>query len=1839
MISIAGYTITSQIHEGSRSLVYRGRWDAENQPVILKTLNQEYPTPEEIARFKREYEITSHLKADEVIEVYALESYKSTPVMVMEDFNGVPLSQILSSRKFNLAEFLTLAIRISTIIGKIHQQHVVHKDINPSNLVWNQKSDQLKMIDFGIAARFSPHYKDIPGPNVLEGTLAYISPEQTGRMNRGSDQRTDLYSLGVTLYEILLGFLPFRTTDAMELIHCHLAKTPQAPHFLDKAIPEPVSDIVMKLLAKPADERYQSVSGLLSDLKKCQEQLHFTGQVHYVAIGQDDVADSFHIPRTVYGRHQEIEQLLTAFNQVQQGGKTLMLVSGYSGIGKTTLVHEIQAPIIEQDGYFISGSFERFKTTVPYSALFQAFQMLIQHIRAEGGAVLQAWKEKLLPVLGKHGQILIDVMPQLEAIIGKQPNAPVLSPTESRRRLKSLLHHFVQVLGTPEHPLVVFLDNVQWADTASVQFLREMLPLPATRSLMIICAYRDHEVQSDHPFRLMLEKLPGEPSDAVQKIELAPLSLVDLRHWLADTLHNNKETLIPFAKLVLEKTGGNPFAVKEFLKSIHKEGLLTFDGRRGRWQWNLEQIQGMSMTDNVVEFMTANIQKLPPEMQKMLQYAACIGNQFDLHTLAAVMKKTEAKTASDLEVIVQEGFVLPEDESYQYIKFFNAVELKEFASHVLYNFAHNRFQEAVLQLLPLTTQEQLHLTIGRHLLRSRFYAQADADGLVEIVAHLNRGAHLIETDEEKYKLIHLNLLAGKHAKSAADLASALRYLTQAMSLLSSESWQTEYSLTFDVYHERAELEHTSGNFAQAEKFLHQLIHHARTPREKAAGHPLLILQYTLTARYHDAIEAGRAALALLHVPLPEKHIEVVLEQKQAELERQLEGKTFASLLKQPMMSDPEKQIAMKILDALLPAAFQFDPILCHTVCVIMLLVSLHDGHTAESASGYAHYGVLLSSQRHACQHGYEFGEFATTLSKHFGSTAQVCKTTFVLASSLTCWVKPLQETHRFEHIVYQNAVASGELQFAGFALVHRIVHLFYEGTHLAQLLESIPECLDFSDNTYNQAAIDVITGCHLLVNNLCGHTADKTTFALNDLSEKQYLSDCRAHHSAIALGLYLIMKAQVLYLYDVPEQALQCLEEARQWLPFFSSFIVNAAYHFYQSLCLIMLYPSQDEAQQQATLERLADNQQQLQRWAGQCPENFQPLFLLVQAEHARLTDDDAFHIMQLYQQALEMAKTQEFLQYIALTHELAARFYREQGFDEFADIHLREAYRAYSAWGSTHKAAALRRRYPKLLRKMTKSLHKSGTMPATSHSTSILLNKEAGGLSILDLNTVIKASQAISGEIVLENLLKQMMKLVIENAGAQKGWLILKRDDQWVVEAEGTVDSDSVDVLRSIPVGAARTVQQVSPVPSTIIHYVIRTGEAVVLSHAVQEGKFTYDPYIVKHCVKSVLCAPLMKQGALNGIIYLENNLTTGAFAEDRLVVLKMLSAQMVVSLENALLYKKLDESLNDQIALSNKQIELINAYSRFVPREFLSLLEKKSITEVQLGDQVEKEITVMFSDIRGFTHISEQMTPQENFNFINSLLRQMGPIIHEYHGFIDKYIGDGIMALFPTNADDAVQCAIAMLKQLKEYNHGRNRAGYPPVQLGIGLNTGLLMLGTVGDQHRMDGTVISDAVNLASRIETMTKTYGVSLLISETTYFELDNPADYGIRIIDQVQAKGKAEPVTVFEVFNADPPDIVDSKLKTLVLFRQGFKLYHRTKFAEAHALFNDVVEEANSEEKHKYISEAKVLFEEILHVNPHDKVARIYLQRCEQILKYGVLDEWANVWAWVETLKKT
>jgi predicted ATPase/class 3 adenylate cyclase/GAF domain-containing protein/tRNA A-37 threonylcarbamoyl transferase component Bud32 len=1834
MISISGCEITAKLYESAHTAVYRGYRNKDNKPVILKVLNSEYPSPEEIAHFKREYELTRNLNVDGVIETYGLEIYGHSLVMFLEDFGGESLPKILASRKLRLNEFLQLAIRITGTLGNIHQTQIIHKDINPSNIVWNPATDQIKIIDFGISTELSYEHPTIVALGRLEGTLAYMSPEQTGRMNREMDYRTDFYSLGVTFYEILLGFLPFQTIDTIELIHCHLAKTPKSPHALNHNIPKPVSEIVMKLMAKNAEDRYQSARGLQSDLQKCLDQLKFTGHIQFVAIGQDDVSDRFQLPQKLYGRTEQYKTLLDAYDRIHQGHRELILVSGAAGIGKSALVHEIHKPIVEKNGYFVSGKFDQVKQDIPYAPLLQALQALIQQILTGNEAQIALWNEKLLPALGTNGQVVIDIIPEVELIIGKQPPAPKLPPVESQNRLHLILQHFVQVFATPEHPLVLFLDDLQWADTACLKLLHLLMTSMDNQYLLIVGAYRDDEVSPTHPFLVTLNDLE-QTGITVQHISLAPLSIADLNQFLADTFRCDQEYTFSLAKLVFEKTYGNPFSVKEFLRSLYKEELLRFNGPSGQWQWNPEQIQGMVLTENAARFMTAKIQKLPENTQHLLQFAACIGNRFDLHTLALAQEKTEAVMAAELDVAIQEGLILPADDTYQYIQYLNAAELKEFASQVIYDFVHNRVREAADALTPQTQRAEFHLKIGRHLLHCDIHKKARAENMTEIVNHLNAGIHLLEATAERIELAKLNLIVGKRAKAVTAYSPSLKYLTTGIALLGKNGWQDQYQLAFELHKERAEVEYLCGNFEQSEKLIGLTLNKAKTDIEKAEIYNLRIRQCNLRAQYKEAIQAGRIALRLLGIHLPEEDLQTALEGEIAEVKELLRAKTIAALIHEPEVTIPEGKIAIQVLDKLILSTFQSNRDLYRVIVAKIVNLSLKYGHASEEAYGYSQYGALLGSVWGYYKAGYEFGLLAVKLGERFNNPAQKCKALCSLAGDLISWVRHVKYTHSVENEAYQAGLYAGEVQFAGFALMHKVMNWFYEGATLEQILAQIPKFLSFSQRTQNHVAVDVLSGCLLVIQNLCGLTSAKDSFDTDSTNEAQYLTSCQMHQSSMALCVYHIMKAQVLYLYEAPDEALRWALQAQQDLDAISSFIAKTEQNFYYSLSLAALIPTASEDDREQYWEQLRNNQKQMKIWADNCPENFLHKYLMIQAEEARLTNNP-FAAMQLYNQAIQSAKDHGFIQNEALVHELATRFYLENGFEEFAGLHLKKAHGNYTLWGATRKVKDLEEKYSQLFAAISPGSPLYGPHQATHTSTKMALPTTEKGLSILDLHTVMKASQAISGEIVLAELLKHMMKIVIENAGAQKGWLILEKQGVWGIEAEGSVDSKDVKVLQSRPISSEGTIYE-SPLPTSIIQYVVRTREPVVLNDAAQEGNFTHDPHITKHHTKSVLCTPLIKQGKLIGILYLENNLATGTFTSNRLEVLNMLSSQMAISIENATLYTHLEEALTHQIELSNNQVELTQAYSRFVPSEFLSLLEKKSITDVQLGDQIEKEITVMFSDIRGFTSLSENMTPQENFNFLNSYLSQVSPVIHKHQGFIDKYIGDSIMALFPTNADDAVQASIDMLKMLVKYNQGRKRAGYWPIRIGIGLNTGDLMLGTVGYQDRMDGTVISDAVNLASRIEGMTKVYGVSLLISETTYFQLEDTSKYAIRIIDQVQAKGKSEPVTVFEVFDGDPPHVVERKLQTLMLFKQGFKLYHQTKFAAASLLFDEVLHISPNEQMEQ-ITEAQALFSEILHVNPYDKVAKIYLQRCTNILKYGVSEEWKGVWAWIEALKK-
>jgi serine/threonine protein kinase len=768
MISLPQVAVTTKIYESANSLVYRGIREGDRNPVVLKVLKEDYPSPAELTRYKQEYEITRSLNIDGVVKAYSLQDYQRTLVIILEDFGGESLTKLVNELEAEssmpLAKFLCLAIAITEILGRIHATNVIHKDINPGNIVFNPETGIVKIIDFGISTQLTRTNPTFKNPNVLEGTLAYMSPEQTGRMNRTLDYRTDFYSLGVTFYELLTGQLPFTTTDILELVHCHLAKQPIPPHQVKADIPPVVSGIIMKLMAKNAEQRYQSAWGLKADLEECLRQLETTGEIATFGLGSQDISDKFQIPQKLYGREAEVETLLTAFERIATGeakGAELMLVAGYSGIGKSALIQEIYKPITEKRGYFLTGKFDQLQRNIPYSAVVSAFAGLVRQLLSEPEHQLQQWRNKLLTALGTNGQIIINVIPEVELIIGKQPPVPEVGATEALNRFNRVFQKFIRVFCSKEHPLVIFLDDLQWADSATLKLIELMMTDADTRYLFVIGAYRDNEVNRSHPLIMMLEGLTKEGA-TISRITLTPLGLGVIAQLIADTLCSEISTVKPLAELVVHKTGGNPFFVNEFLKTLYTENLLFFDFEHLSWGWDIAEIESKNITDNVVELMLGKLKRLPHATQQVLKLAACIGAEFDLNTLSIISKKTPEEVFTELVVAAQSGLILAKS------------ELDEQLLVQDYKFLHDRVQQAAYALIDESQKQVVHLQIGRNLLEKTLPERL-SERLFEIVDHLNHGIELLTEQPERDEIARLNLIAAQKAKAALAYSMAQKY--------------------------------------------------------------------------------------------------------------------------------------------------------------------------------------------------------------------------------------------------------------------------------------------------------------------------------------------------------------------------------------------------------------------------------------------------------------------------------------------------------------------------------------------------------------------------------------------------------------------------------------------------------------------------------------------------------------------------------------------------------------------------------------------------------------------------------------------------------------------------------------------------------------------------------------------------------------------------------------------------------------------------------------------------------------------------------------------------------
>ncbi|MGB3507961.1 MAG: serine/threonine-protein kinase PknK, partial [Microcoleaceae cyanobacterium] len=1170
-INIPGYQVSEQLYNGSRTLVYRGYRQSNQLPVVIKLLKNPYPNFNELVQFRNQYTITKNLDSPLIIQTYSLEIYQNGYALVMEDFGGISLQEWVKKKekKLSLMDFLEVGITLCNALEILCRQRIIHKDIKPSNILINPETKEIKLIDFSIASLLPKETQTLLNPNILEGTLAYISPEQTGRMNRGIDYRTDFYSLGVTFYELLTGELPFKSNDPMELVHCHIAKIPPLVNEINSEIPSVLSEIVEKLMAKNAEDRYQSALGLKYDLEKCLTQLQENNQIEYFKIGRRDVSDRFIIPDKLYGRENEIDTLLQAFERVSnstEGRAEIMLVAGFSGIGKTAVVNEVHKPIVRQRGYFLKGKFDQFQRNIPFSAFVQAFRYLIGQLLTETEAQIQQWKNKILSAVGENGQVIVEVIPELEKVIGTQPAVPELSGTAAQNRFNLLFQKFTKVFTSVEHPLVIFLDDLQWADSASLKLIK--LLITETKYLFLIGAYRDNEVSPAHPLILTLNEIE-KTQVTIETITLAPLNQIQINNLVADTLKCTEKSALPLSQLVFQKTQGNPFFATQFLKALHQDKLIQFNFDLGCWECEITQVIQQAVTDNVVSFMAFQLQKLPPSTQHILQLAACIGNQFDLATLAIISQHSEIETAADLWKALQEGLILPTGNIY---KFYLGQETQAItqtnSQTVRYKFLHDRVQQAAYFLIPEESKKTTHYQIGKQLLKNTSKSQ-QTERIFEIVNQLNYGKELITEQKEQDELAQLNLIACRKARSATAYQAGREYANTALSILGENSWQRQYEMSLALHELAAELAFLCGDFEAMEQFIETVIAKAYTLLEKVNVYRIRIQANASQNKLTEAIAIGRNLLQQLGAILPEIVAEKDIQTAIAEIDPLIGDREIEDLVYLPQMKDLEKIAIVEIANSLMAAASISGSPLFPLLVALSVKLSIQYGNTSASAMAYAGYGIIASNMTQDVNTGVKFGQLAVRVVSKFDVKAAKPEVSIVEGLFTLHRKFHLRETLGLLQEGYTTALEVGNLEFAGRNVYAFCLNSFWCGRTLATLEE---ETRAYCNEFVQLNQLITANYCRIYwqsILNLLGVAEHPTILSGDALEEVEFLPQLIEANDLFGLHFFYVCKLILCYLFGEIESAQNNAIEVRRYLIAAAGTVGEPVFYFYDSLTAI----------------------------------------------------------------------------------------------------------------------------------------------------------------------------------------------------------------------------------------------------------------------------------------------------------------------------------------------------------------------------------------------------------------------------------------------------------------------------------------------------------------------------------------------------------------------------------------------------------------------------------------------------------------------------------------------
>ena len=1609
-LRLPGYTVDKDLYRYDGRVVYRARRLADGAAVAIETLDAEYPDRQQVAEIRHDGAVAQRLADVEgVRNIHEVLSLGSGNLALVADlFDSTLKSRLLRSggRGLPVSEVLDIGQRLARILGDIHANGIVHKALNPEHVLYDPASGAISLAGFSLASELDQERQAVHMSRRLQGPLPYISPEQTGRMNRDLDYRSDYYSLGVLLFELLTGKLPFQADSMLEWVYCHISRLPPALHEVSAGIPEAVSAIVLKLLAKNSEARYQSIDGLIHDLGLCALELAANREIKSFKLGEKDVVEKFLVPQRLYGREHELETILELFEEVEEGAAEFCLVHGYSGVGKTALVNEINRPVLHQRGFLVQGKFDQFQNGEAYAALATAFRSLIQQVLAEPEARLAEWRQQVLDALGLNTRLVVDLVPELELIVGKQPEVAKLPPAEARNRLHIALTTFLSIFAGEGHPVVLFLDDLQWSDAPTLELLRRLVTSHELSHLLIIGAYRSNEVGAGHPLHLLLDDLQSQKN--ISQISLAPLDQFSVSQLVANALQRDSAEIRQLSELLYHKAEGNPFFTNELLRLLHKEGAIAIDSDSGKWSWNLDATHLSDVSNDVVEFMVASLRRLQPETQNVLKLAACIGGTFDLHILAAIYEHSIAETALALLPALKQHTVLPLHSDYRLVG--ASTELLEF--NPCYRFEHDHVQKAAYALIEPQQLAEVHLSIGRLMLQFAGDTIAD-EGLIDIVGHLNEGRLLIESASERQRIAELNLLVGTRVKHSAAYDEALKYLRIAEELLPNNPWDSIPEFMRTLVEETQQCTYLTGNAEEAENWIEVMLKQAGSDLERGNILAIRTRQYATLGRMEESILSAIQGLAMLGVEFTEQPTMDDIARERKMVEQNLGDRAIADLLNARLVDDPATLTAMRLFMEIFAAAFLSGSGKLFPYLVLKAVnLSLRHGNCPESAFAYAAYGMLLCGELDEPAVGYQYGKVGLAINERFDDLTLRARVIYVYAMFIHHWSNHWSSLTPWFRKGIEAGYQSGDLLYLAYSAQDYVIWdptLSLEKSYKqhAEKLEIIRECA-------YQDSLDSATLFLQLQRNLLGLTDSAFSLSDNRFDEALCLAGMRERQFMTGIANYQIYSAEICLLYGDFDRALEYVRAQDELIKSVMSLPQLVRFYIVAFLTLAHHYPDLDADEKTATRERLERDLARMTRWADNCEENFRHLQYLMAAELKRL---DACHeqALELYDTAIDAARISGFLRDEATACERAARYLLALGHRRAAEGYLRSAHHLYKHWGARRKVTLLEQEFSVLLELVVDGRSSSATFE----------------MDDLDMASVMKASREISGEIVLERLLKTTMNILLENAGGQWGCLVIRRGDSLLVEAARL----PVEGLPIDNVPAHSLVQDASdgqlPLPVTLINQVLNNAEAVVLRDASQEGEYVQYPYMLKFKPLSVLCVPLSR-GGFKAVLYMENNLSSGVFTEARVEVIRLLTAQASVAIENARLYEQVQnysKTLEEKVSERTARLEQLNQELHDqANRDGLTGVANRRQGDAYLEDvwaRLRREklpLSVIMLDVDHFKLFNDNYGHQAGDDTLIAVAKAINEQLLRPADMVSRYGGEEFMLILPDVDRDGV-------------------------------------------------------------------------------------------------------------------------------------------------------------------------------------------------------------------------